>query len=121
VRFQTPAPGVAFEIPDQWWLFADMAEFTPAGAFYTPNESPFDSVDLAEVQPPTRDPGTPLFKKYKLLPVLFAFQSPECALPLVEVLRLTAPGRYRFVVHNGFHRFYASAAAGYSGLPVRLI
>ena len=117
MRFETPAPGITFDIPNEWRRFADMAGFTPASEFYPPNESPFEALTLAEVQPPVRFDGVPLFKKYKLVPVFFAFQSPECALPLVQVIELPEPGRYRYAVHNGFHRFYASVAAGYSHLP----
>jgi|SRR5665213_592379 len=119
MRFETPSPGVAFDIPDEWWSFADMAGFNPPPAgFYTPCAPTFDLAELADVEPPRRLRGEALFKKYKLVPVLFAFRSPECALPLVEVVEIAAPGRYRFTVHNGFHRFYASAAAGFTRLPV---
>ena len=38
-------------------------------------------VDLASVEPPVPNTGIPLFRKYKLVPVLFAFTSPECSLP----------------------------------------
>ncbi|MET4214486.1 hypothetical protein ABIB95_009345 [Bradyrhizobium sp. LA2.1] len=76
-----------------------------------------DVVPLAHVEPPQRNPGVPMLKKLKLVPVLFAFLSPECALPPVEVYRATS-GPYRFTLHNGFHRFYGSVAAGYTHLPV---
>lgn len=54
--------------------------------------------------------------KYKLVPVLMAFQSPECYLPPVE-LEALAGEPYRFRVLNGFHRFYASVVVGYASLP----
>ena len=119
MRFGTPAPGIAFEIPDEWWNFADMADFTPRSEFYPPDMSPFEKLPLAEIEPPSRS-GLPLFKKYKLVPVLFAFQSPECSLPLVQVIALPEPGRYRYAVHNGFHRFYGSVAAGFTHIPARV-
>ncbi len=119
MRFVTPAPGIAFEIPDEWWNFADMADFMPTSEFYPPDTSPFEKLALAEIEPPARS-GAPLFKKYKLVPVLFAFQSPECSLPLVQVIELPEPGRYRYAVHNGFHRFYGSVAAGFTHLPARV-
>ncbi|SPP98042.1 protein of unknown function [Bradyrhizobium vignae] len=76
-----------------------------------------DDVQIVPIGDVERDPGIPILKKYKLLPVLFAFQSPECALPPIEVYR-DSSGAYRFTVHNGFHRFYGSVAAGYVHLPV---
>jgi hypothetical protein len=121
MQFTTPKPGVTFEIPDDWWTFTEMAQF---GGFemgyYPPSDMSFEVLDLNEIEPPQRSPGVPLFKKYKLVPVLLAFHSPECALPSVQVIRKTKPGRYSFTVHNGVHRFYASVAAGIGRLPVRI-
>ena len=53
-----------------------------------------------------------------MCPLLFAFQSPECALPpvLVEPLPISVAFHYRLV--NGFHRFYASVHVGYTHIPV---
>jgi len=121
MQFETPDPGITFEIPDHWWVIADMVDFKPPSAgFYTPSTSPFEVIELNDVEPPRRSPGVALFKKYKLIPVLFALQSPECKLPLVQVVRIQAPKRYRFIVQNGVHRFYASVAAGFSRLPVQI-
>lgn len=92
------------------------------GAFYyyggQPDSDLAEVVDLSSVEPPTRHVGVPLFRKYKLLPVLFAFASPECSLPPVKVTLLPTSRAYRFRVANGLHRYYASAAVGYSRLPV---
>lgn len=122
MQFTTPG-GIAFQIPDDWWRFADMDRFrVPAGGgFYPYAQAPsLEVVPIEQIEPPTRDTGVELFKKYKLLPVLFAFQSPECALPAVKVQRLAA-GPYRFKVQNGLHRYYGSVAAGYRQLPVVVI
>ena len=100
-----------------------MSAFSPNGGGYYPY--PFqlsDSVEVVEitdVEPPTRSDGVSPFKKYKLVPVLLAFRSPECALPPVEVERLPGGGpKYRVV--NGYHRYYASVAVGYTKLPVTI-
>jgi hypothetical protein len=60
----------------------------------------------------------PPFKKYKMVPILFALSSPECALPPVEVDRSVVPPTYQLKVHSGYHRYYASVALGYPLLPV---
>jgi hypothetical protein len=44
--------------------------------------------------------------------------APESPLPPVEVLLKANPGQFRFTVHNGYHRYYASIAVGYQDLPV---
>jgi hypothetical protein len=67
-------------------------------------------VPLSEIEPPTRNSAIPPFKKYKLIPVLFGFQSPESPLPPVEVLLKDRPDQFRFTVYNGYHRYYASIA-----------
>lgn len=119
--FDLPSGAGSFEIPDDWWRFAEMERFRRSPSGYYPYqlrpENDIEVVPIEEVEPPKRNPGVPMLKKFKLVPVLFAFQSPECALPAVQVHRARS-GAYRFTVHNGFHRFYGSVAVGYTHLPV---
>jgi hypothetical protein len=121
MHFATPDATVAFEIPDEWWTFAEMDGFSD-GEYYPYPVGQADKVQvvpIAEVQPPLRNKGVPPFKKYKMLPVLFAFASPECAMPAVEVTACSE-GPYRYRVQNGYHRYYASVAVGFTQLPVTL-
>lgn len=122
--FVTPLDDVSFIIPDDWWDFAEMSAFDcGVGAGYYPpcvkEGQSFEAVLLSEIEPPSRTVAGLSFRKYKLMPVLFAFASPECALPLVEVsedIDVGSPYKYRVV--NGYHRYYASVAVGYRKLPV---
>ena len=122
--FMTPRGDVSFAIPDDWWNFAEMAAFDRSlgAGFYPPSVKAgeeFETVPLSEIEPPLRAVAGLSFRKYKLMPVLFAFRSPECALPLVEVTQQTGIGHpYRYKVINGYHRYYASVAVGYRELPV---
>jgi hypothetical protein len=122
--FVTPRGDVSFVIPDDWWHFAEMATFdrSLSAGYYPPSvaaEQAFETVPLSEIEPPVRTVAGLSFRKYKLMPVLFAFASPECALPLVEVTKQTDAGHtYRYRVVNGYHRYYASVAVGYRELPV---
>jgi hypothetical protein len=120
--FNLPLRTDSFELPDDWWHFSEMERFTIGPGGYYPYSRRTDEevliVSIAEVEPPRRSSGVTLFKKYKLVPVLFAFNSPECALPPIEVHESRTGGTYKFTVHNGFHRFYGSVAAGYTNLPV---
>lgn len=90
-------------------------EVNPGG--YYPYAIPEDEkviiTSTREVEPPVRNMGVPLLNKSKLMPVLFAFASPECALPPIEVHESRTSSPYKFSVHNGYHRFYGSVAAGY--------
>lgn len=122
MKFKVPQSLVEFDIPDEWWSFAEMQTFEDHGGGYYPY-SPVAAdrvqvVSLSSVEPPTRSEGVPSFKKYKLVPVLFAFQSPECELPPIAVQRISSPSQYEFRVLNGYHRFYSSVAVGYSKLPI---
>lgn len=122
MRFGTRG-GVPFEIPDDWWSFAEMGSFSAKGGGFYPyrecgDAQNIDVVLLSDIEPPTRSSGVPPFKKYKMVPVLLGFLSPECALPPVEVNALPPSERYRFRVRNGYHRYYASVAVGYTKLPV---
>ncbi|AVT81134.1 hypothetical protein [Rhodopseudomonas palustris] len=125
--FQLPRQDGTFEIPDAWWEFADMASHQRIGEYY-PYEglvrgekyidrSHVELVPLQDIEPLRRDRGTPLFRKYKLVPVLMGLRSPHGFLPPCE-LRRTDGGRFKYTLHNGCHRFYASVAVGYSELPV---
>ena len=121
MQFETPDGAMTFEIPDEWWTFADMGCF-PDGEFYPYPLQQADKVrvvSITDVEPPRRNDGVPPFKKYKMLPVLFAFTSPECALPAIEV-SACSEGHYRFRVQNGYHRYYASVAVGFTKLPIVL-
>ncbi len=55
-----------------------------------------------------------------MCPVLFAFQSPECALPPVVVEPLSNGAAFRYRLANGFHRFYACVHVGYTHIPVEV-
>jgi hypothetical protein len=108
------------EIPRDWWAFCEMDDFKPLSPYYPyaiPRDQTVEVVPLADVEPPKRSAGTPAFRKYKLVPIHLAFRSPECRLPPVPV-EAASSGPYRFKLVNGFHRFYASVAVGYSHLPV---
>jgi hypothetical protein len=120
MEFRTPS-GLLFDIPDEWWVCTDMDRFSRGESQFWAGSQNVQIVPLAEVEPPSGDAGIPPFKKYKLIPVLFGFQSPESSLPPVHVLLKNFPGPYRFKVYDGYHRYYASVAAGYPNLPVVLM
>lgn len=119
MKFDTPRAIDSFEIPDEWWSFAEMPYWRATSTLYpySVSSQSVQRVLLTDIEPPKRSADIPLFKKFKLVPVLMAFQSPECSLPPVEVESLTNEPYYYRVV-NGLHRYYASVAAGYTYLPV---
>ncbi len=93
MRFQTPLGDVEFTIPDEWWRFAEASRLSADSESYYPYTLTAQGVQivaLRDIEPPQRDNGIPPFKKYKLVPVLLAFHSPECELPPLEVTVMQA-------------------------------
>jgi len=115
-----PHSQIGVDVPDEWWEFCGMSDWRPQSLLYPykpSNDQQVDVVNISDIEPPQRDPGVAPFKKYKLVPVLLAFQSPECALPPVCIADSTN-GAGRHLLLNGFHRYYASVAVGYTQIPV---
>jgi hypothetical protein len=118
--FTVPGSSVEFEVPDDWWQFCDMEAFRPATTFYlySQRDGGVQTVPIAEVRPPERSAGVVGFHKNRLAPILLAFPSDRCSVPAVPVREFADGGRYRYEVLDGYHRYYASIAAGYTRLPV---
>ena len=115
-----PGTDLEFEVPQDWWLFCDMNIWNVNDyKYYLHNGSLKETkiANITHIEPPTRDNVIPPLKKYKFVPILLAFTSPECALPPVEV-RAYNSGPYKYSITNGYHRYYASLAVGYTMLPI---
>ena len=122
-EFPFPRFPAEFEIPDDWWVEAGMAEFvrrTPAYRSTTAN-----LVALDDIEPPFRLPSTPLdwrgFDRTRMVSILQGFVAGE-AIPPIDLLILPTlndisgqPFKYRVLA--GVHQFYASMAAGFEFLP----
>ena len=66
MRFETPAGQVAFEIPDDWWFFTEMDNFSLEGHrfyAYPLHARSVDVVPLSDVEPPMRNSGVPPIQK----------------------------------------------------------
>jgi hypothetical protein len=124
MRFRFPRLPAEFEIPDALWIEAGMTTFRPLATSYrsTPDAV---AVPLREVEPPFRNPEVMRdwrgFGRARMIGVLSGMAS-GAEMPPVPVVALppagdpAAPFAYR--VCDGFHRFYASVAAGFEMLPV---
>ena len=128
MRFPYPVFPAEFEIPDDWWREAGMAGFTPAGPSYLSSGQAVPIIQLREIEPPFRYPEHPKdfrgFDRSRLVRLLSGFVTGAAIEPVpLRVLPETefshAPFRYR--VRDGYHRFYASVAAGYTCLPGEVI
>jgi hypothetical protein len=115
---------VHYEIPDEWWQFCDLDTWHPASEFYPSldlNDDEVQIVPLRDIQPRRSDPAKASpFRKYKLVPVLMRFQSPECLLPAIDLVPVYGAAPYTYRVKNGFHRYVASLIVGYQSIPARI-
>jgi hypothetical protein len=123
MRYPMPNYPCDFEIPDDWLAEAALNNFTPTSAAYRSSDEAAP-VPFKDVEPPYRVMTHPKdwrgFDRTRLVSILKGFVAgaeiepvPLLELPPVE-FPLFRPYRYR--VSNGFHRFYASIAAGFTHL-----
>jgi ParB-like chromosome segregation protein Spo0J len=127
MRYPMPNYPCEFEIPDDWLTEADMVGFTRAAAAYRSTAAAV-AVPLRDIEPPYRTPWTPKdwrgFDHDRLVRVLswIATDAQIEPVPMVTLPRsdfLAAPYRYR--ICDGYHRFYASIAAGFEQLPAVIV
>jgi hypothetical protein len=123
MRYPMPNYPCEFEIPEAWLAEAGMPGFARAASAYrsTPAATP---VPLREIEPPYRTPWTPRdgsgFDRARLVSVLKGIATGVEIEP-VPLMKLPAtdfpPAPYGYRVRDGYHRFYASIAAGFECLP----
>lgn len=124
MRFPMPYYPAEFEIPDEWLGDISFPVSLPAsGSFRSFPTAKI--ILLAEIEPPLRYRTHPKdwngFEKARLVSLLKAMAT-GVELPPVPIAELPVfdfpQSPYRFRVRDGYHRFYASLAAGFSSLPV---
>ncbi len=113
-----------FEIPDDWLIGAEFLDFKPIGAAYR-SKADVVLIPLREITPPRRALTSTNdwhgFDRTRLIDVLNGIVAGD-EIPPVPVIQLPESDRlvqlpYRYCIRNGFHRFYASIAAGFECLP----
>jgi hypothetical protein len=123
MRFAMPNFPCEFELPDAWWDEAGMEGFKPQGSAYRSTATAM-LVPLKMIEPLYRCKTFPKvwrgFDQNRLIRVLKGFVAgveiePVPLFQLPETDYPSSPYGYR--VGNGFHRFYASIAAGFEYLP----
>jgi len=125
VRWYTLPCGQRFTLLASWWTESGMEGFERRSESYrfvpAPNISLVALEDIAPMKVDDRlHLGHGGFSPRRMTDILRAIAS-NTALPPIEVVERWH-GRYKFVigggVSGGVHRFYASAAAGFSHVPI---
>ncbi|GHE05551.1 hypothetical protein GCM10008024_36850 [Allgaiera indica] len=123
MQFQTPS-GKPFEIPDDWWVFSEMQTWNRSGRrCFTPLPcAECELIPLDAIVVPERRAGVALLNKLRLVPVLMAFREGEHSfLPPIKVSGPWAGEDYPYRLRDGFHRYFASVAAGFPYIPAQII
>jgi hypothetical protein len=124
MRFPYPRFPAEFEIPDDWWAEAGMRGFAPTTTSYLSTDPVAHLVPLRDIEPPFRFREYPHdfggFERARMVRILSGFVAGADieAVPLIKLPMPDAPqAPFHYRVYNGFHRFYASVAAGFACLP----
>jgi hypothetical protein len=118
--FNLPQSKYTFEIPDDWWEDGGMVGFTPLLSHYHFDTTGSIIAPFNEVIPPLRDGDKIWFRDRETVIQLLSMMRTGLLLPPIEVWSKEKKCSERFVVRDGFHRFYLSVAIGYTELPVRI-
>jgi hypothetical protein len=116
MKFYSP---YEFEIPDEWWVASGMTAFQVDGQCYPASsnpEFPTKIVAIAELVVPPRAPLR-MFDQVRMIDVLRGIAGRAVMPPVPVHSPPTAVGG-QLHLRDGFHRFHASAAAGFTHLPV---
>ena len=134
MHFLLPMFPAEFELPDDWWAEAGMTGFTPiARSFRSTAEATL--ILLRDIEPPFRNATAPKdwrgFRRADMISVFSGIATgaeiepvpvtdmPQPREPSDPSLSWTVPrSPFRYRVKDGYHRFYASVAAGFECLPV---
>jgi len=127
MRFQMPNYPCEFELPNQWVVESGLSTFMPTTSAYNSTSSAV-LTPLNEIEPPIRKREVEKdwrgFGRKRMIRVMSGVVTgaeiePVPLRELDDDGNPAAPFRYR--VRDGFHRFYASVAAGFSHLPAIIL
>lgn len=105
--------GTPFEIPDEWWAGTGMKGFGANGRSYRCDCDKAQTLPMSEVWTLVRARG---FDEARMRSVLKGIADGD-PLPPVKVDRPPGVGPAVFRLKDGYHRFMASAAAGFGAIP----
>ncbi len=103
------------DMPDEWLLEAGIQAFIPTAESYKPQGERFAIVPLSSIRPLKRAKG---FEEPRMIRILKAFKNYDC-IPPVEVVRISE-STYSYSLYDGYHRYWASIAVGFTKIPVTL-
>ncbi len=110
-----------FEIPDNWWLEADMDTFSRLSNSYRPGEPTYSLevhiIALKSINPMKRNPGVADLVEERMINILKGIRSNNRIGPII-VIECPDSEKYSHRLKDGYHRLRASIACGFSHIPV---
>ena len=128
MRYAMPNFPCEFEIPDDWITESGLTSFNPSASAYR-SSADAELVPLSEIAPLPRVQTCWKdwrgFDRKQLVDVLKGIVAGDeiKPVPMIQLpdsdhlVRLS----YRYCVRDGFHRYYASIAAGFTCLPASIV
>ena len=126
MKFVLDGSRIEFEIPDKWLAEAGVYQYQRITDAYTaePEEEyrscPMVLLAIADIAPPVRQSGIESFKRDRMIKVLRGLVAGD-VIPAIAVHEPRLPSQYHYAVRDGFHRFYASAALGFSKITASVV
>jgi len=111
----------SFEVPVEWLREVGMEFFVPNSLHYHVNQAHCSRiVPINEIEPPLRDNGNRWFRdKETVVAILQQIRSEKDIKP-IEVWSKKKKNSIKYVVRDGFHRFYISVALGFSEILIKI-
>ena len=104
-----------------WWTIAGMEQFVRNSDSYRTEQScNYEVVRITEVQPPLRKDGELWFRNRNSVIEVLTCMRTGVPLEPIEVWSREKTRSTKYIVRDGFHRFYLSVVVGYPRLPIRI-
>ena len=119
MKFKVPEHELTFEIPDDWWESANLAGYSSKSSHYNTDLTYIEIVAIKDITPPLRDGGLVWFRdRETVVRLLYEIKNNKAIEP-IEVWNKEKSNLDKYIVYDGFHRFYLSIAMGYTKIPIR--
>jgi hypothetical protein len=110
------------QVPSEWLAKAGLRTFKPSRPSFR-CETNHVLIALSEIEQPMRNASVTLdangFGRDRMMNILTGIREDHC-LPPIDVEKAD-PGQRPYRVRAGFHRYYASLAAGFSHVPAQIV
>ena len=120
MQFVDKSTQLTFEIPDEWWESGRVSFTGNVSNYAYPTDANTQLVSMDELAAPLRDGGLIWFRNRDSVVNLLQGMCEGAILPPIPVWSKGTKHPTKFVVRDGFHRYYLSLAMGFTEIPIRI-